>query len=92
MLSIQFIRQNQQLVREALEKRQDTTALDDVLALDEQRRKLIAEAESLRAHHKKESKKFGARKAEPGGGWSLCRGCCGSALRPPRTWARFGTA
>lgn len=64
MLSIQFIRQNQQLVREALAKRQDSTALDEVLALDEQRRKLIAEAESLRAHHKKESKKFGARKAE----------------------------
>jgi len=64
MLSIQFIRQNQTLIREALAKRQDTTALDDVLALDEQRRKLIAESESLRAHHKKESKKFGARKAE----------------------------
>ena len=64
MLSIQFIRQNQTLVREALAKRQDSTSLDDVLALDEQRRKLIAEAESLRAHHKKESKKYGARKAE----------------------------
>ena len=63
MLSMQFIRQNQALVREALAKRQDTTSLDDVLALDEQRRKLIAEAESLRAHHKKESKKYGAAKA-----------------------------
>ena len=64
MLSIHFIRQNQSLVREALAKRQDTTSLDDVLALDEQRRKLIAEAESLRAHHKKESKKYGAAKAD----------------------------
>ena len=64
MLSIQFIRQNPEIVREALARRQDTTSLDDVLALDEQRRKLIAEGETLRAHHKKESKKFGARKAE----------------------------
>ncbi len=64
MLSIQFIRQNQALVREALAKRQDSISLDDVLALDEQRRKLIAEAESLRAHHKKESKKYGAAKAD----------------------------
>src|SRR5512137_2513483 len=64
MLSIQFIRQNQTLVREALAQRQDAISLDDVLALDEQRRKLIAEAESLRAHHKKESKKYGARKTE----------------------------
>jgi len=64
MLSIQFIRQNQTLVREALAKRQDATSLDDVLTLDEQRRRLIAEAESLRAHHKKESKKYGAAKAD----------------------------
>ncbi|MDM7998964.1 MAG: serine--tRNA ligase [Dehalococcoidia bacterium] len=63
MLSIQFIRQNQELVRQALANRQDTTSIDEVLALDEQRRKLIAEAESLRAHHKKESKKYGAAKA-----------------------------
>jgi seryl-tRNA synthetase len=74
MLSIQFIRQNQPLVREALAKRQDDTSLDDVLALDERRRKLIAEAESLRAHHKKESKKYGARKAEGGDGVSAPSG------------------
>lgn len=56
MLSIQFIRQNPALVREALEKRHDSAPLDDILALDEQRRKLLQQVETLRAQQKKESK------------------------------------
>jgi seryl-tRNA synthetase len=63
MLSIQFIRQNPDQVREALEKRQDSAPLDDILALDEQRRKLITESETLRAKQKQESKKYGQMKA-----------------------------
>ena len=34
MLSIQFIRQNPESVREALEKRHDNAPLDEVLQLD----------------------------------------------------------
>jgi len=64
MLSIQFVRQNPDLVREALEKRHDSAPLDDILALDEQHRKLITEAETLRAQQKQESKKYGRLKAE----------------------------
>ncbi|RLC95177.1 MAG: serine--tRNA ligase [Chloroflexi bacterium] len=63
MLSIQLIRQNPDQVRQALEKRRDSAPLDDILALDGQRRKLITEAETLRAQQKQESKKFGQLKA-----------------------------
>lgn len=63
MLSIQFIRQNPDLVREALEKRRDSAPLDEILALDEQRRRLITEAETLRAQQKQESKRYGRLKA-----------------------------
>jgi len=58
MLSIQFIRQNPDLVREALEKRHDSAPLEEILTLDEQRRKLLQEVETLRAQQKRESKEI----------------------------------
>ncbi len=58
MLSIQFIRQNPEIVREALEKRHDSAPLDDILTLDEQRRKLLQQVETLRAQQKRESKEI----------------------------------
>jgi seryl-tRNA synthetase len=58
MLSIQFIRQNPELVREALEKRQDSAPLEDILNVDEQRRKLLQQVETLRAQQKRESKEI----------------------------------
>ncbi len=58
MLSIQFIRQNPDLVREALEKRHDSVPLDDILALDEQHRKLLQQVEALRAQQKIKSKEI----------------------------------
>ncbi len=58
MLSIQFIRQNPDLVREALEKRHDGAPLNDILTLDEQRRKLLQQVETLRAQQKRESKEI----------------------------------
>jgi seryl-tRNA synthetase len=64
MLGIQFIRQNPDIVREALNKRNDSAPLDDILALDEQRRKLVTEAETLRAQQKLQSKEYGRLKAE----------------------------
>ena len=62
MLSIQFIRQNPEVVRAAMEKRHDSAPLDEILALDEQRRKLLFEVESLRAQRKQGSKKYGRMK------------------------------
>jgi len=58
MLSIQFIRQNPDLVREALEKRHDSAPLEEILTLDEQRRKLLQQVETLRAQQKRESKEI----------------------------------
>jgi seryl-tRNA synthetase len=65
MLSIQFIRQNQELVRESLAKRGETSGLDEVLRIDEERRRLIQEAESLRARKKQVSKDIAKMKEKP---------------------------
>jgi seryl-tRNA synthetase len=65
MLSLQFIRQNPELVRESLTKRGEVSGLDAVLRLDEERRRLIQEAESLRARKKQVSKEIGKMKEKP---------------------------
>jgi seryl-tRNA synthetase len=65
MLSLQFIRQNPKLVRESLVKRGETSGLDEVLRLDEERRRLIQEAESLRARKKQVSKDIAKMKDKP---------------------------
>jgi seryl-tRNA synthetase len=65
MLSLQFIRQNPELVRESLAKRGEVSGLDEILRLDEERRRLIQEAESLRARKKQVSKEIGKMKEKP---------------------------
>ena len=65
MLSLQFIRENPDLVRKALEKRQFSEPLDDILALDEQRRSLLSEVEALRAKRNQVSKKLGKMVEKP---------------------------
>jgi seryl-tRNA synthetase len=54
MLDLKFIRDNADLVREAVEKRHDTAPLDEILELDSERRQKIIELEDLR-HERKES-------------------------------------
>ena len=54
MLDLKFIRENINLVREAVAKRQDTAPLDEILELDSERRQRILELESLR-HERKEA-------------------------------------
>ena len=54
MLDLKFIRDNIDLVRQAIEKRQDTAPLDEILHLDSERRQRILELESLR-HERKEA-------------------------------------
>ena len=65
MLSLQFIRENPDLVREALQKRQSSEAIDDVLALDERRRSLLTEVEALRAKRNEVSKQIGKTGDKP---------------------------
>ncbi|MGI6775757.1 MAG: serine--tRNA ligase [Patescibacteria group bacterium] len=58
MLSIDFIRQNKELVKkEAVEKQLDPKVVDQLLAIDEERRELIQKIEVLRQQRKTASQK-----------------------------------
>ncbi|GAG56234.1 unnamed protein product, partial [marine sediment metagenome] len=54
MLDLKFIRDNIDQVREAIDRRQGTAPLDEILELDTERRQKIAELEDLR-HARKET-------------------------------------
>ena len=62
MLSIQFIRENEALVREALANRHSDAPLDRLLELDGQRRAGLQELESLRAQRNQRSAKIAGAK------------------------------
>ena len=53
MIDLKFIRDNPDMVRQAVKNRQDTAPIDDILQLDSQRRAKILELEELR-HNRKE--------------------------------------
>ncbi|MFP3975304.1 MAG: serine--tRNA ligase [Dehalococcoidia bacterium] len=65
MISIQFIRQNPEVIREAMDKRNDTAPVDEVLRLDSDQRKLQQEIDELRARRNKVSKEIGKTKEKP---------------------------
>ncbi len=58
MLDIKFIREHADLVKEGARKKRIPIDLDRLLALDEERRKLLAEVESLRAERNRRSKEI----------------------------------
>jgi seryl-tRNA synthetase len=62
MLDIKFVRENTDKVRERLATRGagDEARIDELLKLDEQRRKALAEVEGLKAQRNKVSKEIGA--------------------------------
>jgi seryl-tRNA synthetase len=65
MLAIQFIREQPEVVRKSLRDRQTADAdaiVDEALALDERRRALLGEVESLRAEQNAAGKRIGAAK------------------------------
>ena len=53
MLDLKFIRENIDLVRQAVANRQDVAPLDEILELDLERRQKLTELEDLR-HARKE--------------------------------------
>ncbi len=59
MLDLNFIRENTELVKEALIKLNTTAPIDEILALDEERRSLLSEVEALRHQRRVASKKIG---------------------------------
>ena len=65
MLSLQFVRENPDLVRDALEKRHDSAPIEEILSLDKQRRNLLAEVEALRARRNEVSKEIGKTGEKP---------------------------
>jgi len=63
MLDIRLIRENPDLVRQALEKRQaDAAVVDSILGLDERRRAILSEVETLKAERNAVSKEIGRMK------------------------------
>ncbi|MBQ7832497.1 MAG: serine--tRNA ligase, partial [Lachnospiraceae bacterium] len=67
MIDIKFLRENPELVKENIRKKfQDSklALVDEVIALDEERRKTQQEADDLKANRNKISKQIGALMAQ----------------------------
>jgi seryl-tRNA synthetase len=62
MLDLKLIRENPQLVKEAMVKLNTTAPIDDIMALDEQRRALLNEGERLKHERNTVSKEIGRMK------------------------------
>jgi len=56
MLDIKYIRENPEIVRQAVENRHDSAPIDDILKLDTQRRQKVGELDALRQERKTISK------------------------------------
>jgi len=65
MLDIKLIRESPEVVRQALEKRGNTFALENILEADEHHRHLLRQVELLRSQHNETSKQLGTTKEKP---------------------------
>jgi seryl-tRNA synthetase len=65
MIDIKLIRENPELVRQALEKRGDSFALDSIIEIDGRYRSLLRQTEELRAKHNEASKQLSQSKEKP---------------------------
>ncbi|MFC1905634.1 serine--tRNA ligase [Chloroflexota bacterium] len=65
MIDIKIIRENPDLLRQALKNRNDSAPLDEILTLDEKYRASLQEAESLRAKRNEVSKQISKMKEKP---------------------------
>lgn len=62
MLDIKLIRENPEKINELLKRRNSDLSIDEVIAIDEERRKIQTKADELRAKRKSESQKIGLMK------------------------------
>jgi seryl-tRNA synthetase len=62
MIDIKLIRESPELVRDGLETRGDTFALDEIIERDLGYRRLLGQTEALRAEHKETSRQLGRSK------------------------------
>jgi len=58
MLDIKLIRENPELVKQGIQNKNEKDRVDEILVLDEKRRKIISEAEELKANKNKVSAKI----------------------------------
>jgi seryl-tRNA synthetase len=65
VLDIKLIRDNPDVVRKALQNRGETITLDQIISLDERRRKLLHDMETLRAQRNEVSKQIGKMADKP---------------------------
>lgn len=65
MISIELLRRDPDIVRDAMRRRGQDAPIDQVLELDSRRRACIAEADTLRARRNEVSKQIGQMKARP---------------------------
>ena len=64
MLDIKLIRENPEKINELLKRRNPDLSVDNVIKIDEERRKVQFELDNLRAKRKAESNKIGLMKKE----------------------------
>lgn len=64
MLDIKLIRENPEKINELLKRRNPDLSIDEIIKIDEQRRKIQFELDNLRATRKTESNKIGAMKKD----------------------------
>lgn len=62
MLDIKLIRENPEKINELLKRRNSELSINEVIAIDEERRKIQTKADELRAKRKSESQKIGLMK------------------------------
>ena len=62
MLDIKLIRENPDKINELLKRRNPELSIDEVIKIDEERRKIQTQADELRAKRKAESQKIGELK------------------------------
>ena len=62
MLDLKFIRENPELVKAGIAKKNDTSDIDRILALDEQRREIIRNVEALKAERNQASGEIAKKK------------------------------
>lgn len=62
MLDIKLIRENPEKINELLKRRNPELSIDEVIKIDEERRKIQTQADELRAKRKSESQKIGMMK------------------------------
>lgn len=62
MLDIKLIRENPDKINELLKRRNPALSIDEILVIDEERRKIQTKADELRAKRKAESQKIGQMK------------------------------